>query len=238
MHNCLIIIPAHNEEKNISNVLTEIQKHNPDVDILVINDGSGDKTAEIVMNMGIKIINVPYNLGYGGALQTGFKYAVNQEYKYVIQFDGDGQHDSEDIKTIVELLVNVDTDIVIGSRFLGRGNFQTGCMKRIAIAIFRFIIKTTTGVKITDPSSGLQGLSRDAFAFYANMGNFPSDYPDADILIQMILNGYNVTEIPANIRVRNHGTSMHAGLRPILYFMKMLVSIMVVLLRHKSVAEE
>lgn len=237
-HEYLLIIPAFNEEKNIKNVLAEIQSCYNYIDILVVNDGSTDNTLRSVQEVKVDIISLPYNLGYGGALQTGFKYAMNKDYRYVIQFDGDGQHDPKDIETIIELLTNGHADIAIGSRFLGRGNFKTGYMKKIAIAIFRLIIRITTGVKITDPSSGLQGLSRDAFIFYAKMGNFPTDYPDADILIQMILNGYKLKEFPANIRIRNHGTSMHAGLRPILYFMKMLVSIMVVLLRYKSVVEE
>lgn len=235
----LLIIPAFNEEKNIGKVLAEIQScYNQRIDILVIDDGSTDNTLYAVSKAGADAIALPYNLGYGGALQTGFKYAVKKDYQYVIQFDGDGQHDSEDIETIIDLLINKHADIVIGSRFLGRGNFQAGRMKKIAIAIFRSIIKITTGLKMTDPSSGLQGLSREAFSYYAKMGNFPPDYPDADILIQMILNGYKIKEFPANIRIRNHGTSMHAGLKPVLYFMKMLVSIMVVLLRSRSIAEE
>lgn len=238
-HNLLLIIPAFNEGKNIKKVLAEIRScYDHHLDILVIDDGSTDNTLSAASEAGTDIIALPYNLGYGGALQTGFKYAVKKDYQYAIQFDGDGQHDPEDIKTIIDLLLNKHADIVIGSRFLGRGNFQAGWMKKIAIAMFRSIIKITTGIKITDPSSGLQGLSREAFGYYAKMGNFPPDYPDADILIQMILNGYKIKEFPANIRIRNHGTSMHVGLKPLLYFMKMLVSIMVVLLRSRSIVKE
>lgn len=237
MKSCLVIIPAYNEEKNIGKVIAEIRELELAVDILVVNDGSSDRTDEAVTAAKTLLLNLPYNLGYGGALQTGFKYAVNKGYSYVITFDADGQHDPQDIITILKILKERKSDIVIGSRFLGRGNFETGILKKIAIQIFRWIIRFSTGFSITDPSSGLQGLSRRVYTYYAAMGNFPADYPDADVLIQMLLNKYKVVEFPANIRMRVHGKSMHRGLRPLYYFVKMLVSILVVLLRPKKTVE-
>lgn len=234
---CLIIIPAHDEEQNIGRVLKEIRSLKMNLDIIVINDGSKDKTENIVIKEGEKVITLPYNLGYGGALQTGFKYAAAMGYGYIIQFDADGQHDPEDIPVILNQLRTGDFDIVIGSRFLGRGSFKTGILKKIAISVFRFLIKISTGVKITDPTSGLQGLEKRVFRHYAVMGNFPEDYPDADTLIYMILSNSKVTEIPANIRERNCGRSMHTGVKTIFYFAKMLVSILVVLLRKKTNVE-
>ncbi|PKM87985.1 MAG: glycosyl transferase family 2 [Firmicutes bacterium HGW-Firmicutes-12] len=236
MRDCLIIIPTYNEEVNIKKVLSDIRELYSNIDTLVINDGSTDNTEKVVQNEKVMLISLPYNLGYGGALQTGYKYAVLAGYEYVIQIDGDGQHDPEDIRLIIEKMQK-GIDIVIGSRFLGRGSYKTSFIKIIAIRIFRSIINISTKVKITDPSSGLQGLSKRAFSYYAKIGNFPPDYPDADILIQMIINGYKIVEFPANIRERKHGTSMHAGLRPIVYFFKLLVSILIVLLRPKSVVE-
>lgn len=238
MNSCLIIIPAFNEEQNIGKVITEIKGLELAVDILIVNDGSSDCTKEVVCSAKTELLNLPYNLGYGGALQTGFKYAVRKGYPYVITFDADGQHDPRDIPVILQLLQRYKSDIVIGSRFLGRGNFHTGILKKTAILIFRSIIRLSTGTSITDPSSGLQGLSRRVYTYYATMGNYPVDYPDADILIQMLLNKYNVLEFPANIRARNFGSSMHQGLRPLFYFAKMLVSILVVLLRPKKTVEE
>lgn len=238
MRDTLLIIPAHNEELNISKVLNELYSYNLDLDILVVNDGSTDKTRVILENQRVKSISLPYNLGYGGAVQTGFKYAVMKGYRYIIQFDGDGQHDSGDIPLILSKLKESGADIVIGSRFLGRGSFRTGLFKKLAIQLFRLIIKTFTGVKITDPSSGLQGLSKRAFTHYADMGHYPNDYPDADILIHMILSKYRIIEIPANIRARNGGKSMHSGVKPVFYILKMLVSILIVLLREKIPAEE
>lgn len=234
---CLILIPAYNEEKNIGRVMREIRGARILEDILVINDGSADKTASIVEEAGERVVSLPYNLGYGGALQTGFKYAAGKGYKYVIQFDADGQHDPKDLEVILELLETGKPDIVIGSRFMGRSSFYTGILKKLAIGVFRFLIKFSTGVRITDPTSGLQGLSQRAYRHYAVLGNYPEDFPDADTLIYMILSGYRVEEFPANIRERHSGKSMHSGFRILYYFIKMLVSIFVVLLRKKTRVE-
>ncbi len=234
MSDCLIIIPAHNEEKNIGRVLSELKKQYPRMDILVVDDGSVDSTAAVVEREQVLLISLPYNLGYGGALQTGYKYAVNAGYCCVIQFDADGQHDPCDIGTILELLEEKKWDIVLGSRFLGKSSYRVGFVKMFAIRTFRLLIKLTTGVRITDPSSGLQGLSYRTFTYYAGLGRYPSDYPDADVLIQMLLSGYSICEFPANIRDRDSGKSMHNGIKPLYYGLKMLVSICVVLLRKKS----
>lgn len=158
-------------------------------------------------------------------------------YEYIVQFDADGQHDPDDIPIILEGLRTGRYDIVIGSRFLGK-SFNIGFLKKIAITLFRFIIKMFTGVRITDPTSGLQGLSKRAYSYYAREGNYPEDFPDADTLIGSILQGFRVTEMPAHIRERHSGDSMHAGLRTAYYMLKMFVSISVVLLRKRFGTEE
>lgn len=234
MSHTLVLIPVYNEESSIGKVLDEINGLELDVDIIVIDDGSVDRTADIVRQKGIQIIFLPYNLGYGGALQTGFKYAVSKDYKYLIQFDGDGQHDALNIVQIMDTMEKENADIVIGSRFLS-AKHGTGFLKSIVIKIFRLIIKLLTGCSVTDPTSGLQGLSRKAFCHYSRMGNYPADFPDADILITMLSLKYKVVEIPANIRNRTSGVSMHAGLRTLFYMVKIMISIFVVILRTKVV---
>lgn len=231
----LIIIPAYNEEKNIGQVLMDIRKCNYDIDILVINDASNDNTEQVVVEKGEKVINHFYNLRYGGALQTGFKYAVDKGYQYVIQFDGDGQHDPADLKSIIDELQTGDYDIVIGSRFLVDSSYQMSLTKKLAIAIFNLIIRSSTGVRITDPTSGLQGLNHKSYLYYSRMGNFPDDFPDADTLIHMLKNNYRVKEIPAHMKQRLYGQSMHSGIgiKSLHYIFKMLISISVVLLRAK-----
>lgn len=238
MSNNLVIIPAYNEEKNIARVLRELKALKMDVDMLVVNDGSLDQTVSIVHNEGVQLITLPYNLGYGGALQTGFKYAVAKGYQYVVHLDADGQHHPEDLKSLLDSIINQEMDIVIGSRFLGKGTIQTGFMKKLAIKTFRLLIKMSTGKVITDPSSGYQALSRGAFRYYATMGHYPQDYPDADVLIHMLNNGFRVCEIPVKMRERENGTSMHSGLKPVYYLVKMIVSIIVVLLRGKTITKD
>ena len=229
----LIIIPAYNEAKNISQVLKDIRQFNYNIDIIVINDGSNDNTGQVVVQEGEKVINQFYNLGYGGALQTGFKYAVAMGYQYVIQFDGDGQHNPADLQTIIEQVETGDVDIVIGSRFMIKNSFQISSAKKLAIAIFRLIIRASTGVRITDPTSGFQGLNQRTFHYYSGMGNFPEDFPDADTLIHMLKRNYRVIEVPVIMKNRWSGKSMHSGLKSIYYAIKMIVSIAVVLLRTK-----
>ena len=233
MFDTLIIIPAYNEEKNIRNVIAGIQNLCLDMDILVINDGSNDKTETTIRKAGTDVISLPYNLGYGGALQTGFKYAVSKGYRYVIQFDGDGQHTPEYLKKIYDELKKGDVDIVIGSRFMESGSFRAGTLKKIALAFFRILIRQFTGIRITDPTSGLQGLSRRVFGYYSIKGNFPGDYPDADIIIHMLKCSYKIREIPVIIRQRAEGKSMHSGIKPVYYLVKVFLSILISLLRDK-----
>jgi glycosyltransferase involved in cell wall biosynthesis len=229
----LLIIPAYNEAKNIGQVLKSILDMQLGLDVVVIDDGSKDKTRQYAEMLNVEVISHPFNLGYGCALQTGFKFSSMKNYKYVIQFDADGQHDPEDIPIMMQLLGSSDIDILIGSRFLGRGSFRTGFPKKVVISLMRLLIRVLTKVKVTDPTSGLKGLSKRAYAFYSRMGNFPNDYPDADIIIQMLRMGYKVSEVPINVVERHFGHSMHSGLKPFIYLMKILLSIMAILLREK-----
>ena len=236
MHNsrCLVIIPAYNEEQNLNRVIHEVRSLGLDLDLVVINDGSRDGTEAVARAAGEKVITLPFNLGYGGALQTGFKFASGLGYNYIIQFDADGQHHPGSIPEILSLLEDGEADIVIGSRYLGRDGVRASLLKKIAVSVFRFLIRVSTGTSISDPTSGLQGLSRRVFTHYAELGNYPEDYPDADTLIYMILSGYRVVEVPVEMRERYSGRGMHVGLKTVFYFFKMLVSILVVLIREKS----
>jgi len=237
MYDSLIIIPAYNEEKNIGKVLSEIRNLNLEADVLVVNDGSHDRTEDVVCRENVQVVSLPYNLGYGGALQTGFKYAVKMGYKYVVQFDSDGQHDPNDINIILDKLKADDVDVVIGSRFLIKDRIKIGIMKNAAISMFRFLIRHLSGKTVTDPTSGLKGLKRSVFSYFSMMGKYPADYPDADIVIQMIRFRFKVAEVPANIRKRNEGRSMHSGLKPVYYFIKIILCIIINLLREKVLNE-
>lgn len=237
----LIIIPAYNEEKNIGELLDRLKE--PDIagiaDVLVMDDASKDKTRRIVLDKQLQVVSHVFNLGYGSGLQVGYKYAISNDYEYVIQMDADGQHDISNVLTIYNKLVTPDEngkcpDIVLGSRFLeGSVTFPISKVKKVAINLFRFLIKLGTGQKIMDPTTGLQGLSKRAIAFYGGYNHFDDKYPDANMIMQMILLGYRVVEIPAVMHARTEGVSMHSGLKPILYMLRMMFSIIAVWVRIK-----
>ena len=243
MNEVLIIIPAFNEEKNIVKLFEKlcVPKIRSFADILVINDGSSDSTENIARSYDVSIITHVFNLGYGSALQVGYKYAVRNNYNYVIQLDADGQHSVDNIAHIYKCLTSKDEngntpDIVIGSRFLkGSKAYKISPIKRVSIAYFSWLIKLITGEVITDPTSGLQGLSRRAFKYYSEFGNFDYFYPDANMIIQMILLGYRVKETTSIMYERKNGVSMHKGiLKQLSYMMIMPLSIWTIVVRVKK----
>ncbi len=237
----LVIMPTHNEEKNISTLLRELSA--PEIrriaDILVINDASRDRTGQVVRSLGNTMVTNVFNLGYGSALQLGYKYAVSKGYRYVIQMDSDGQHDVCNVLKLWQELQIPDADgkypdIVLGSRFMeGSSSFPISPAKRFAFWLFRGITFFETGHRISDPTTGLQGLSRRAFQFYSGYGHFDNRYPDANMLIQMLLLGFRIREIPAVMHARKNGESMHSGLKPAVYMVRMFFSILAVHFRIK-----
>ena len=238
----LIIIPAYNEENNIGAFLEQLEQ--PQImevaDILVMNDASTDHTCDVVKSRGHQVINHVYNLGYGCGLWVGYKYAVNKGYHYIIQMDADGQHDACNVMEIYRRLTSDGQDghkpdIVLGSRFLKDSvAYPTSLMKKIAYTMFRILIRIGAGRKILDPTTGLQGLSRRAFSFYAGFSHFDDKYPDANMIMQMLLLGFHVEEVPAVMHTRTEGVSMHSGIiKPVLYMFRMMFSIIAVWIRVK-----
>lgn len=235
----LIIIPAYNEEKNIGDTLESLEAAGiPEwADILVMNDASGDRTEEIVRQRNYPVITHVYNLGYGSGLQIGYKYAVRGGYEYVIQMDADGQHAVSNVKKIYDRLLAENErgkkpDIVLGSRFVkGSESYPISFVKKIAYSFFRLLIRIGTGRMIKDPTTGLQGLSRRAFSYYAQFQHFDDQYPDANMIMQMLLLGYEVEEMPALMFARHEGVSMHHGIKPFIYMFRMMYSIIAVWMR-------
>jgi len=228
-----IIIPAFNEEDNIATVIEGI-KMKSDADVIVIDDGSKDLTAATSEKAGALVIRHPFNMGYGTALQTAYKYAAGKRYDYVLQMDGDGQHDPSYIPVFFEKIQSLNCDVLIGSRFLGHGDFKAGVLKSMAIAFFRLIIRMITRKKITDPTSGYQCLHKDVFTFFTE-DSFPCDYPDANIIILLHRKGFIVNEIPVAMVANPTGRSMHQGFFTILYyFFKIFLSIFIVMIREKK----
>lgn len=235
----LIIIPAYNEGNNILRLLTQLKELGMEdkADILIVNDASTDTTNWVVKEMQYPMLSQIFNMGYGCALQTGYKYAVRRGYQYVIQMDGDGQHDVCNIPVIFRKLKEKDNegkypDIVLGARFMKDSKeFPVSLPKKIVYAMFRFLIWITTGHKIADPTTGLQGLSRKAFLYYSKFDHFDDKYPDANMLILMMLLKFRIVEVPAVMHARTEGKSMHSGLKPFWYMLRVMFSILVVLFR-------
>lgn len=224
----LIIMPARNEEQTVGTIIARLKALVPNADILVINDASTDKTAEVALRVGAKVINLPINLGYGGAVQTGFKYAVQKGYDVVILMDADGQHDPTCVPDLLKALQ--DADFVLGSRFLGNCQYKIPFARRLGMWFFSKIVRWVTGQPITDPTSGFQALRREVVEFLAN-DHYPIDFPDADVLILLHRAGFRIKEIPVIMRQRLHGVSMHSHLKAIYYVFKMSLSILATLMR-------
>ncbi len=222
----LIIIPAYNEEGVIGRVLESIQQAAPGVPILVIDDGSSDRTAEDAREGGARVVSHPHNLNYGCALRTGYRFALAHDFARVIQVDADGQHDAESLRTIQDAL-DQGFDLVLGSRFLDERSYRPPLTRRLGIALFGLAASWAVGRHITDATTGLQGLSRRLIRFYDSRDSFPHDYPDANMIIRSARAGFRITEVPARMHVAERGGGMHAGLKPLRYILKMCLAISV-----------
>lgn len=224
----LFIIPAYNEEDNIEKVIKEIKKDVDYADILVINDCSKDNTEEIVRKNGIKCITGLFNVKYAMAVQTGIKYAYQNDYDYVIQMDADGQHIASEAEKLYLEMKQCDADIVIGSRYLVDMGYPCPLFRRIGTKLFEFLIKIFTRKKIADPLSGFQCLNKKVIERYSKMGNYP-EYPDANLVMEMLLLGYKIKEIPVKMRLRESGESMHGGIiKPIKYMCRMFYEVVII----------
>lgn len=228
----MIVIPSYNEEKNIGTVLDGIQKFCPGLPILVINDGSGDATGRVSEEHGARVISLPYNSGYGVALQTGFIYAEQQGYSVVVQLDADGQHDPRNIRDLLREIQKDDVDVVVGSRFLGPVKYRTTLSRRLGMFIFGKLASIICKRRISDPTSGFQAVKGKAIRFVASDA-YPPDYPDADFLILLHKCGFRVREIPVTMYPSPLHKSMHQGPKTIYYVFKMFLSIFVTLVRQK-----
>lgn len=231
----LFVIPAYNEEENIGKVLKEIKKDVKYADILVINDCSKDNTEQIVLKNGVKCITMPFNVRYAMAVQTGIKYAYENNYDYVIQFDADGQHIASEAEKLYKKAIETNSDIVIGSRYLKNMGYPCPFFRRIGTKIFEIIIKIFCKKRVADPLSGFQCLNRRVIERYAKMGNYP-EFPDANLVIEMLLNGYTICEVPVKMRLRENGESMHGGIiKPIKYMITIMYSIVFILIKNTGV---
>jgi hypothetical protein len=225
----LVLIPAYNEEENLARVIIGVRNTVPQADVLVVDDCSRDDTGRVAREAGAIVVRHPINLGYGAGLLTGYRYAERMGYERVAQIDGDGQHDPA---WIVQLLGRLDegNDLVLGSRFgSGVRRYRPPFLRRIGMRFFAAMASSALRQTITDPTSGYQALSGRLVRFHARGDHFPQDYPDADILILVGRAGFRIAEVPVTMYEKPGGASMHSGLRPLYYVVKMILSILLVL---------
>lgn len=228
----LFVIPAYNEEENIEKVLKEIKNNVDFADIVVVNDCSTDNTKDVVLKNGVRCIDGIFNLKYAGAVQTGLKYAYQNDYDYVIQFDADGQHIASEAVRLLKEAEKTGVDIVIGSRYLKDTGYPCPFFRRIGTKIFEFLVKIFCHKKIADPLSGFQCLNKKVISRYSKMGGYP-EFPDANLVIEMLLNGFSFSEVPVKMRLRETGESMHGGIiKPIKYMFNMFYTIFFILIQN------
>ena len=231
----MIVIPAYNEDENIKKVLDELKKDFKEADILVINDSSKDNTKNVVENENVKCITLPYNLKYARAVQTGIKYAYYHDYDYVIQFDADGQHIASEAKKLLKTMKENNDDIVIGSRYLNDLGYPCPFFRRVGTKFFELLIRLFCHKKIADPLSGFQCLNKDVMCRYSKVFGYP-EYPDANLIIEMLIEGYKIEEVPVKMRLRENGESMHGGIiKPIKYMIEMFYTIIIIMIKNIGV---
>ena len=230
----LVVIPAFNEGKNLGPLVQSIRNLDvKNVDVVVINDCSTDDTREVCAAYGITVVNLPCNLGIGGAVQTGYKYAYENGYDIAIQIDGDGQHRPEYIAELVKPIIDGQADMVIGSRFINYEGFKSTLLRRIGIKYFSILIKLLTKKTITDPTSGFRACNKKVIALFAK--RYPVDYPEPESIVCLLRNGFSVLEIPVIMQERQSGKSSITSLKSIYYMVKVSLAVLIDRLRKQMI---
>ena len=228
----LIIIPAYNEAKNLIDLIKEIESVAKDYDYIIINDCSTDNTSIVCEENKCHCRNLPTNLGIGGAVQTRYIYAMENNYDIAVQVDGDGQHNPEYLQEMFATLEDNHADMVVGSRFIENEGFQSSFMRRIGIGYFTGLIKIVTGENITDPTSGFRMIGRDLIREFAK--DYPIDYPEPESVVEAIKSGYRVKEIPVMMKERQGGESSINKSKSVYYMIKVSLAILFECIRrHK-----
>ncbi len=225
MKKVLIMIPAYNEEANIERVADELIRSCPQYDYVIINDCSKDGTEDILKKRGYNYISLATNLGIGGAVQSGYLYAAENDYDIAVQLDGDGQHDPAYISKLIEPILNGEADIVIGSRFIEKNGFQSSAARRAGIKVIRGVIRLCCGVSVTDPTSGFRACGRKAAEFFSK--NYSNDYPEPEAIVSSALEGFRIGEVPVIMRERGGGVSSINVIRSIYYMIKVSLSLLI-----------
>jgi glycosyltransferase involved in cell wall biosynthesis len=226
----IAIVPALNEEASVAAVVDEIRAVDPSFAILVIDDGSTDATAVAAGSRGARVVSLPFNLGIGGAMQTGYRYALEHDYDLAVQVDGDGQHDPAELPALLAPLLAGEADLVVGSRCAGRGLYRAPRFRRAGMRLFAWTASRMAGQELTDTTSGFRAVNRRGIALFAE--DYPHDYPEVEAVVTVARARLRVAEVPVAMRLRTGGRSSIAGLTGPYYMVKVLVAVVVGLLRR------
>lgn len=230
----IAIVPAFNEEQAIGGIVDEIRAFDTTLDVVVIDDGSTDATSRVASRHGAAVVTLPFNLGIGGAVQTGFKYALEHGYQVAVRLDGDGQHDPGELPKLLGPLLRGDADIVTGSRFAAGGeSYRPPFARRIGITWFARLVSLLTRQRVTDTTSGFQALNRNGISLFA--GDYPSDYPEVEATVLVFKHRLRLVEVPVEMREREHGESSITFLRSVYYMLKVTLALLVAMLRKAAV---
>ncbi len=228
----LVMIPAYDEGRNISGVIEEVKQYWwGKVDIVVINDGSSDDTSIVAKQSGVQVIDLPFNLGIGGAVQTGYLFASRNDYKFAVQIDGDGQHDPSCLGNLLEPVLSGSADIAIGSRYIEKTSYKSPISRRVGMFIFSLMLKVFTGWRIYDPTSGYRAANRKVINMFAK--SYPTDYPEVESIMALRKKSFKIKEIPVVMNQRKEGYSSITPWKAFYYMVKVSLSIMISAVRSK-----
>jgi glycosyltransferase involved in cell wall biosynthesis len=226
----LVVVPAHNEEASLPGTLAEIRAKAPDVDVLVVDDGSRDRTAQVARAAGVPVVRHAVNLGVGGALQTGFRWAVEHGYEVGVQLDADGQHDPGDLPVLLAPVLAGRSDVAIGSRFVSATGYRAPWNRRLGMLLFSSIVRLSLGRPIADTTSGFRAYNRPVMTVCQH--DFPKDFPDAPLLIALARRGFRLEEVPVVMRERHAGRSFYTLGKQLYYPYKNLLASLMALIRR------
>jgi glycosyltransferase involved in cell wall biosynthesis len=232
----IAIVPAFNEEQNIGRVLDELRSFDDGLDVVVVSDGSHDRTADVARSRGAYVVQLPFNLGIGGAVQTGFRFAHENGYELAVRCDGDGQHDPAELPKVLAPVLAGDADIVVGSRFAAGGGYRSSATRRVGIRLLAIVVSAIARQRVTDTTSGFQALNRKALGLFA--ADYPHDYPEVEGIVMTVKHRLRLQEVPVRMREREHGTSSITALKSIYYMTKVLLALFVGLFRRSVVPAE
>ena len=226
----IAIVPAYNEAESLGSVLEEIRAADPELEVVVVNDGSTDATASVAAAAGAAVVNLPFNVGIGGAVQTGYQYALEHGFEVAIQVDADGQHDPREIGLVLAPILDGQADLVVGTRFVEGGGYRGTHLRRVGIRIFAAVVSLLVGQRVSDTTSGFRAVNRKALKLFA--AEYPHDYPEVESIVLLSRHHLRMLEVPVQMRVRETGNSSITAMRSAYYMIKVLLALFIGMFRR------